>query len=83
MGRLTCMCERDPGGRCPVHGPEIKRDIARCFDKATGDEVFVAGGEYSINGTEPMPVPGDLRHLGAFDAAKQLLEIHLGRRRRT
>lgn len=79
--RLACTCESDPKGRCVIHEPLVGNATARCFDRKTGDEVFIAGNEYSINGTEPMPIPGDLRHMEPLDIAKQILEIHLGRRR--
>jgi hypothetical protein len=52
-----------------------------CYDKETNEYVMVSGDMYSINGTEPQPIPEDLRGQEPRDQAKQILEAYLGRRR--
>ena len=48
-------------------------------DEATGDDVRVDGGYYSVNGTEPQRVPAELRHLEEKAVALELLRRHLGK----
>lgn len=42
-------------------------------DKPTGNYVFVAGGVYSVNGTEPIEIPEDMREMDARMIAREML----------
>lgn len=54
-------------------------DVVTVTDRQSGDYATVSGGSFSINGTEPMKIPDELRGLTPLEIAREMLKRHLSK----